>query len=399
MTAHSRYFQVAILLVLALTNAPAQTFTTIANFLAADGSNPAAPLVQGTDGNLYGTTLYGGAHGNGTVFKITLQGQISTLYSFQGYPVDGASPGGLVLGSDGNFYGLTTYGGSARCNDGYGYGCGTIFSITPQGDLRTLANFHLASSADSGGINPTGQLVQGRDGNFYGTTYAGGTIEAGTVFRVTPAGLIMTVHNFCSQPKCLDGLDPAAGLVLGNDGDFYGTTAHGGTNAGGYDGTIFKVTPLGEFTTLHDFDGYDGFFPLSPLIKGNDGNFYGTTAEGGLNLFSDGTVFRVTPDGRFDLLVSFSSSYLPPYVYGFHPYAGLVQGTDEFLYGVNFEGGGFSGCYDPARCGTVFSVTPGRRPTLLYDFGVDAGAGANPDAPPLQATNGNFYGTTEYGGA
>jgi uncharacterized repeat protein (TIGR03803 family) len=236
-------------------------------------------LVQGSDGNFYGTTQVGGTNGSGTVFKITPSGALTTLHSFDG--ADGSNPAAVLMqASDGNLYGTTEAGGA---NGNYG----TVFKITPAGTLTTLHSF---GGAD--GWEPAAGLVQASDGNFYGTTYIGGANgNYGTVFKITPTGTLTTLYSFCSQSGCADGALPRAGLVQASDGDFYGTTAFGGANY--YEGTVFKITPNGTLTTLHSFDGADGGDP-NALVQASDGNFYGTTVLGGAN-GDNGTVFRLVP--------------------------------------------------------------------------------------------------------
>jgi uncharacterized repeat protein (TIGR03803 family) len=237
------------------------------------GVQPQGGVILATDGNLYGTT----AGGAGTVFKVTPQGSLTTLHTFSGS--DGDDPvGRLVQAADGNFYGTTSAGGT---------GCGTLFTITPQGTLTTL---HTFSGTD--GESPIGGLVQAPDGNFYGVTLSGGpgatcgeNNDIGTAFKITPAGTLMTLYNFCSQPNCNDGTSPNA-LVRATDGNFYGTTAAGGANNLG---TIFKITPQGTLTTLHSFGGPDGETPLAGLFQGTNGVLYGTTGFGGTN--GNGTIF------------------------------------------------------------------------------------------------------------
>ena len=228
--------------------------------------------MKATDGNFYGTTSSGGSGGNGTVFKITPAGTLTTLYSFAGS--DGANPyAGLVQAIDGNFYGTTYAGGSG--------GYGTVFKVTPAGALTTLHSF-----AGSDGANPQAGVRQGTDGNFYGTTSLGGTDGYGTIFKITSAGALTTLHSFAYG----DGAYPYAGLVQETDGRFYGTTSSGGTK--GY-GTIFKITPAGALTTLHSLSGSDGADPRADLVQGSDGNSYGTTYSAGAR--AGGVVFRLTP--------------------------------------------------------------------------------------------------------
>lgn len=352
---------------------PAQTFTTLMNFDFTHGSGPNAELIQGTDGNFYGTTLLGGTNNNcadncGTVFKITAKGALTTLHNFDG--TDGSSATGLIQGTDGSFYGTTANGGA---NNNCTSGCGTVFKITPPGTLTTLYNF---DSTDGSG--PYSGLIQGTDGNFYGTTSSGGTNNnctggCGTVFKITAAGALTTLHSFDGT----DGSSPNAALIQGTDGNFYGTTYSGGTNGCG---TVFKITANGALTTLHNFDGTDGCGIYSGLIQSTDGNFYGTTEVGGLS--NNGTVFKMTAKGALRTIHSFD------YNVGAYP-AGLVQGTDGNFYGAA-QGGG-------ADFGAIFQITAKGTLTTLHSF--DENDGEDPQSPPLQATNGVFYGTTYSGGA
>jgi uncharacterized repeat protein (TIGR03803 family) len=359
-----------------------------------DGANPAAGLIQGSDGNFYGTAYEGGESGDGAVFKITLAGAETVLYSFTGKIGDGANPqAALIQGTDGNFYGTTKNGGTI--------GVGTVFKITPAGVETVLYSF---TGKNGDGANPQAALIQGGDGNFYGTTYYGGTTGtsangSGTVFKITPSGTLTTLYSFCSQTNCTDGEYPDAGLILATDGDFYGTTYGGGAASSG---TIFKITPSGTLTTLYRFCSQtnctDGSEPHAGLIQATDGDFYGTTWNGGVNL-DGGTVFKITPSGTLTTLYSFCSQ--TNCADGAYPEAGLIQATNGDLYGTTNEGGygmvllGFYGY------GTVFKITPGGTLTTLYSFCPQTGCtdGELPLAGLIQATNGNFYGTTNEGGA
>ena len=364
---------------LCVATAIASSAQTLYSFDGPEGQWPYAGLVQGTDGNFYGTTSVGGATGAGTVFKITPGGTLTTLHSFDG--TDGEDPyAGLVQATDGDLYG-TTYGGGA---DGYG----TVFRITPSGTLTTLHSF-CSQSGCPDGDNPYAGLVQATNGDFYGTTYGGGANGYGTVFRITPSGTLTTLHSFCSQSGCPDGDNPYAGLVQATGGDLYGTTVYGGTSsacsifANGC-GTVFKITPGGTLTTLHSFDNTDGAAPFAALVQAIDGDFYGTTYGGGPD--EDGTVFRITPSGTLTTLHGFD------YLDGEEPEAGLVQATDGNFYGTTHAGGFYA-------CGTVFKITAGGTLTTLHLFACFPTDGALPYAGLLQATNGNFYGTTYGGGA
>jgi uncharacterized repeat protein (TIGR03803 family) len=368
----------------------AQTFTRLHRFDGTDGSSPYAGLVQATGGNLYGTTETGGANNYyGTVFKITPSGTLTTLYSFcsQSGCADGANPyAGVVQDTNGNFYGTTGGGGVTS-------GGGTVFKITPSGTLTTLYSF-CSESGCPDGRNP-GTLVQATNGNFYGTTGYGGANNAGTVFKITRSGTLTTLYSFCSQSGCKDGQYPSP-LVQATDGNFYGTTSEGGANkpdCGNIGcGTVFKITPSGTLTSLHSFDGRDGSLPEAGLVQAAGGNFYGTTLYGGVN--DGGTVFKISPSGTLTSLYSFCSQ--SGCTDGLHPEAALVQATDGNFYGTTPEGGANpTGCKG-FGCGTVFKITPSGTLTTLYRL--TGPGGVYPAAGLVQDTNGNFYGTTLWGG-
>jgi uncharacterized repeat protein (TIGR03803 family) len=338
---------------------PAGEIVTLYSFCAqpncADGGVPNAGLIQAADGTLYGTTNGGGANHFGAIFKITA-GQYTTFYSFCSQPgcPDGASPSaGVMQGADGNFYGTTAAGGA--------FGAGSIFKITPAGVLTTLASFD-----GTNGRNPAfGSLIQATDGNFYGTTLTGGNTTTtscvssqgcGTVFRMTPHGDLTTIHSFCDQTfDCSDGYEPYGGLVQGNDGSLFGTTALGGFN--GY-GTVFKLSIGGLLSTLYNFEyDPDGAYPEAALIQGTDGNFYGTTPNGGTNGVA-GTVFQISPIGEFGTLYDFCSK--PGCADGTGPFESVMQATNGEIYGTTFAGGSSKNC--SGGCGTVFSLSVGLAP-------------------------------------
>jgi uncharacterized repeat protein (TIGR03803 family) len=375
----------------------AQTFKTLHRFdFVTDGANPTGALVQAAGGNLYGTTEYGAANDGGTVFKISPNGgPVKTLYSFcsQGDLCGSTPEAGLVQGTGGNFYGTTFFGGA---NNG-----GTVFKITPTRALTTLYNCSQGVC-----LYPRAGLVQATDGNFYGTTTEGGANTGcgrvfrgcGTVFKITPTGTLTTLYSFCSQggTACTDGSLPDAALVQATGGNFYGTTPAGGAN--GY-GTVFKITPSGTLTTLYSFCSQggtactDGATPFAGLVQATDGNFYGTTRNAGAN-GDYGTVFKITPSGTLTTLYSFCSQ--SGCTDGVVPGIGLVQATDGNLYGTTSSGGANMTDYFASRCGTVFKITPSGTLTTLHSFnGTD---GADPEAGLVQDTNGMFYGTTNSGG-
>ena len=231
-----------------------------------------------SDGNFYGTTALGGQHFQGTVFRIDATGNLTTLHSFSGSPNDGSNPvAGLVQGSDGNFYGTTPSGGA--------HFQGIVFRISQGGTHAVLHSF--AGYPAEGGV-PFAALVQDNDGDFYGTTAVGGAHFKGTVFKIDAAGSLITLHSFSGSPG--EGANPVAGLVQGSDGNFYGTTALGGTH---FRGTVFNIDATGSLTTLHSFSGSpsEGALPFAGLVQGSDGNFYGTTVLGGAH--GAGTVFTL----------------------------------------------------------------------------------------------------------
>ena len=343
------------------------TLTTIHSFLPDSGSEPVGNLVQGSDGNFYGTTQAGGSEdGGGTVFRITPAGVETVLYNFTSS--FGTPAGGLSKDSDGNFYGVTTEGD------------GVVFRITAAGVFTILHIFNDGTVPDDGKL-PEAPPVQGSDGNFYGTTYTGGANNDGTVYRMTLEGAVTILYSFGGN----DGANPSAALVQGKDGNFYGTTFAGGrtTAPGGSLGTVFQITPTGGLTMLHTFTADDGGGDLqSALIQGNDGYFYGTTAGDGKN-GSDGTIFQVASTGGFKILHTFAVSD------GEFPLASLVQGSDGAFYGTASDGGADSN-------GTVFRITATGDFTVLYSFvGSD---GLYSTSGLVQSGDGTFYGLTKLGG-
>ena len=240
--------------------------------------------MQGVDGNFYGTTRTDGVNHAGTVFKLTPSGTLTTLYHFcsQSNCTDGATPNQVLqLASDGNFYGTTLYGG---VNGPYG----TVFKVTPAGTLTTLYSFCLQTNC-ADGDQPYAGLALGADGNFYGTTSLGGADSSGTIFKITTGGSFTLLHSF--NPNT-DGTESHGPLVQTLSGNFYGTTRLAGVHGGG---TIFQMTPTGTFTTLYNFCTQNGCTDGSSSFAGliaTRGNFYGTTSSGGSA--GNGTVFSLS---------------------------------------------------------------------------------------------------------
>ena len=313
----------------------AQTFNTIVNFDGSNGAEVMAPLIQGIDGNLYGVSAEGGIrNGNGTAFRIAPDGTLTTIHYFCA---------------------------KANCSDGAG---------------------------------PQGPLVQGPDGSLYGTTSSGGTnFHGGIVFKITTSGKLIVLHNFCTT-DCSDGSYPSA-LTVGPNGNFYGTTFTEGKYGVG---TVFEVTPSGNFTTLYSFCASkipcpDGSNPTGPLVRASNGNFYGVTMMGGP--FNYGVAFEITPAGKMTTLYQFCSTITC--TDGFTPYSGLTQANDGKLYGTTYYGG--TGCN--GGCGAIYSLTLSGQYSTVYSFCSQSGCvdGQNPIGGVIQGTDGNFYGTTSVGGS
>jgi len=290
----------------------AQTYHDLYNFgFSQTGCCPVYPAVmaQGRDGNIYGTTVRGGTNGVGIVFKITPSGSLTTLYNFD--TVHGSTPvGGLALGVDGNLYGTTEAGGA--------HGYGNIFRITPSGALTVIYNF--TGKADGG--YPVAPLTLGLDGTFHGISYPD------VAFRVTTAGLFTVVVGVVTTVPTVS----YGQLLQAKNGSFYGVTQFGGTKSAG---TIFKITGTTS-TILYNFDGTHGAYPIGGLAEGTDGNLYGTTTAGGAT--NAGVIFRITPAGVLTVLLSFDSAHP---LGGYQAYAGLVAGSDGNLYGTTIWGGNY----------------------------------------------------------
>lgn len=340
----------------------AQTFTSLVSLNDTTGAEPSA-IGQRANGKLWVTTFGQGKFDCGTVFQATLVGELSQRLNFN--CTDGNQPQGLTLGTDGNYYGVTFFGGSGNG--------GTVFKRTPAGALTVLYEFTLDGSSGSG---PVGTLALGPDGNFYGATYSSSSSNNynGTLFRVTPSGTLTTLYQF----DFTHGSQPYSGLVLGNDGNFYGVTYSGGAYGGG---TFYKLTPQGGFAVVYSFGEFseDPSLPTSPLVQAANGNFYGVVGQGGAN--NDGAVFEITPSGSLTVLHNFDGTD------GYFP-VGLIQATDGNFYGTTVG-------VDNEINGSIFQLTPAGNLTMLHKFnGTD---GLSP-IMLIQETNGTLYGVTSGGG-
>jgi uncharacterized repeat protein (TIGR03803 family) len=384
----------------------AQGFTTLLSFGGSVGEYPFSALTQGLDGNLYGTlSTGGGLSGGGTVYTITPTGNLTTKYTFCSQPgcADGANPyASLTLASDGSFYGVTSQGGAnagcAKLPHSSYKGCGTVFKMTAAGSLTTLYSFCTQTEC-ADGANPYNGLVQADDGNFYGTTVYGGANNYGTVFKISATGQLSTLYSFCSvAPGCADGAYPYGALVQGDDGNLYGLASTGGQfHCGGSGcGTLFKITTGGSLTTVLNFDGSDGSTPYGTLNQSLNGNFLaGTTSKGGLHQVQGGVAFKITSSGAYTKLYDFCE--LTKCADGLFP-SDLIQATDGNFYGTTQEGGN-GGPFRPYD-GTIFKMAPTGKVSTLHDFcsQSDCTDGAYPMAALVQRTDGTFYGTTNKGG-
>ena len=374
------------------------TFTAASNNLYSNGYSPEASLLQASDGSLYGTTTAGGvsssANRYGTVFRLKLGATpvLTTLHVFaHTVTTDGASPGygALIQASDGNLYGTTQAGGTQ--------GLGTVFKVGNLSGTATYTTLYgFVYDPNTGiyvnGYNPLAGLVQGQDGALYGTSVSGGTPSAGgsasgAIFRITTAGAITPLGSFTSDAggNYSSGQNPYAGLALYTDGTLYGTAYTGGPPRNL--GTVFKVTTGGAFTLLDSFtNGFvDGKTPQSKVIQASDGYFYGTTSVGGV--YGQGIVYRSDGSGGYVILHSFSSGAGE----GYTPYGGLVEASDGNLYGTTVSGGSNG-------AGTVYKITKAGAFSTLYNFGISTTDGANPYGDLIQAADGSLYGTTYNGG-
>ena len=349
-----------------------------------DGKKPSR-LALGRDGNLYGTTEFGGSQHAGSVFMVAANGLVTNLVAFGG--TNGFGPcGGVVQGPDGNFYGTTQFGGTNEL--------GNVFMMTPvrtnffnngNGNFgyylgSTLSNVY-SFTGGTDGNTPVASLIRGADGYLYGTTEFGGALGDGNVFKISTNGLITNIYSFTNG---MDGGFPTNALMQAVDGNFYGVTENGGSQSVG---SVFRLTPAGVFSTVYSFTGgTDGKFPNGPLVQGADGSLYGTTQHSSIGRFIFyGVLFKVTTNGAYTLLYTLNFND------GHYPSAGMILGSNSLFYGTaEFGGNGNNN-------GFVFSTTAGGTMTSLVNFdGFDDGA--NPETPVVQGADGDLYGTTSAGG-
>lgn len=344
---------------------------TLVDLNQSTGTGPTAGLVSGPDGNLYGTCTAGGANNFGTFFRVTPAGNFTKLFDFTGTggAKPGSVPGDIVLHPDGNFYGTTGAGGST--------GHGTVFKVTTAGVHTVLAAFS-GTAGTRKGSQPTGRLaISGT--NLYGLTRFGGTGNLGSAFRITTGGTFTSLFDFTGAAGLRPGANPEGGLVFHSDGNLYGTAEYGGSGAYG---TAFRLTTANAFTLLHQFSDPTASQPVGELVEGTDGLLYGAAAAGSSSGF--GGLFRISTSGTHELRVSFDGTN------GAVPQAGLIRSAAGTLLGVTSAGG-------PGQLGVVcamenngsFSVTAPLSPEL----------GWHPSGAPLATGGGNYAFPVAFGGS
>jgi len=390
-------------------------------FIGSNGPGDLSPLIQAADGNLYLTAATGSASSLGAIYKVTPTFDYVLMHEFAG-GLEGAMPRSIIQAQDGNFYGVTESGGTSNN--------GTVFKMTAAGTVTIVHSFN-----GTDGRGPMSSLLQAQDGDFYGTTPAGGAFDDGVVYRMAADGTFTVLYSFGAGPH--DGALPHAGVIQASDGNLYGTTKLGGHGVG----TVFRMTPAGVVTTLAAFAGdTDGNTPDTPLTLASNGNLYGMTP--GRESSNLSTLIRVGSDRQVTVVKTMDERLLA------HPAGALTEGDDGFLYGVTsgaqyeviritgygtvfrtnvqgeaaivheFAGGPLDGATPTgslakagdgsflgltsgggvAGLGTVFRLTPSGDLTILHSFGLVSTDGVSPQGSLVRNTDGTFYGVTQYGG-
>jgi len=368
-----------VILALAQPMIAAPVFETVTEF-ETPPRNPMGPLVLAGDGNYYGTSSDGGKSGFGTVFRVTPAGVRTTVVDFTG--ITGSRPGsapvtGLTLAADGSLFGTTSSGGT----DDFG----TLFKVTTGGVFTPLVSFTGISGVAKGSA-PSGEMLLHSDGNFYGTTSGGGASEFGTIFKLTPAGVLTTLAQFTGTGGSVRGANPVGRLATNASGVLFGVAQSGGASNFG---TAFKITTTGTYTLLTQFTGTGGntrgTAPIGPLVLGADSNFYGVTESGGLNDL--GTFFRITQAGGHARLYDFDG------LNGSFPGTGLMLGSDGLFYGSTASDG-------TSNAGLIFNITTaGSIGVITHLTGADGAAkGGECRGPLITGADGALYGTASTGG-
>jgi uncharacterized repeat protein (TIGR03803 family) len=372
-------------------DAEARTFKVLHSFACGtDGGIPLGGLILDAAGDLYGTTAGNSECSFGTVFKLAPDGTETVLYNFPGANGGSAPDSTLVMDKSGKLYGTTFAGGTI--------GCGVVFKISSTGKESLIHDF---AGPPSDGCTPDGALVMDASGDLYGTTEGGGKNRDGAVFKLTSDGVVTLLYSFCRKANCMDGTAPFGGLIADSAGNFYGTTLRGGRQSCNYQcGTVFELTPGGTETVLYGFKGppNDANTPEGTLMLDHSGNLFGTLYNGGRagceSNSGCGAAFKLGAD-RTETVLHFFTGRKGD---GGNPFSGLLADGVGNLYGTTQYGGGPGCTVTPYGCGTVFKLAPDGTETVLHSFGKGT-QGANPASSLAMDTAGNLYGTASEGGA
>ncbi len=393
-SATKAFFAISVIFLLAATLAiqPAQAktkFKVLHRFNGLDGAYPTGALIRDSAGDFYGITSEGGTskacpNGCGTLFKLFQSGVETVRYSFTGkkhgnYPANGMSP---VQDAAGNIYGTTYDGGDLTTCDGFG--CGIIFKVDKRGSETILHTF--GKGTDGG--QPASGLVRDSNGNLYGTTESGGANNGGTVFELDRSGNYSLLYSFAFSGGS-DGSVPVGGLVRDPAGNLYGTTLYGGGGCTFGCGTVFEINTDGDESILYRFTGgTDGAFPAAGLLRDKAGNLYGTASAGGnsgcFNGEGCGVVFKLDTSGGENVLYSFTGG-----TDGKYPFSVLVMDESGNLYGTTINGG-------RAGVGAVFKVNASGSEAVLHSF--SGGSDGSFPRDLLRDSVGDLYGLAGGGG-
>ncbi len=360
----------------------------------ADGGNPYSPLIRNSQGDLFGTTEFGGhvGTGYGVFFKLSGNGSESVLHTFE--KTDGMSPAGqIVRDAAGNFYGTTLDGGASLS--------GSLYKMDKTGNVTNLFSFHPFV-----GRIPEGGPILDADGNLYGTANSGGGTQGtatqydGVVYEFSNANVYAELHRFTTPntgTQTTDGLFPGSSLLRDSAGNLYGTTAEGANyRCISGCGAVFKISPTGVEKVMHRFAGKskdDGAYPEGGLIRDSAGNFYGTTSIGGSA--NQGTIYKMDTTGAVTILYSFQGGASD----GGQPFGNLVMDSSGNLYGTTTIGGDVRCTIrESVGCGIVFKLDTSGVETVLHSFLGAPTDGAQPAVGLTLGSDGNLYGTTLYGG-
>jgi uncharacterized repeat protein (TIGR03803 family) len=374
---HALRCGLVLALLLPAANALAAKFTVIHNFgKGNDGENPFGDMIADADGNLIGTTAYGGANGYGLVFKLSPRGRETRLLVMQ--PGENGPFAGVTADALGNLYGTTVQGGASDY--------GTIFKLAPDGTQTIVHNF---GSGTDGALAYAG-LTLAASGNFFGATFEGGNGNCGgegcgTIYKLSANGTEKVLYAFLGGA---DGQLPYAAALVDRADNLFGTTYEGGAgDCGGGCGTVYEFVH-GAKTILHAFTGgADGGSPIGKLFADDAGNYYGTTFAGGSTTCSGGcgTVFKIDSNGTVSTIWSFQGGSD-----GANPSGGVIMDGAGIIYGTTSAGGA-------ANANTIYRIEPNGTEKILYAFT----GGADGDAPYAALTmdeNGDLFGTAPGGG-